>query len=402
MLKNPLTVAWISEFAVEWLPDLPEPLRALPRRHPATWQKVLLSEFEKNPALRVHVILMRRRIARSVSFERNGTVFHVLKAPAGLRVLSLFWLDTCLIRGVCKRIKPDLIHAWGSERGAAWVAGQIGYPYLATVQGLLSWYREIGPMTLFEHFAAFWERRSFPRVPVITTESSFAVQYLKQHYPRPQVCQAEHAPNWFFHQVQRRPAAGPVHFIFVGTPGYRKGIDLLFQALNQLTAEMPFKLTVISENPPPAPTTLCPTASPELWNRVEFKHHLRPDEMAGELQTPTMMLFPTRADVSPNAVKEALVAGLPVVASRVGGIPDYLIPGKNGFLFPSGDLAAFVRAIKEACAHPLFGKGLVDPDTLAKTRAYLSPARMAENFLAAYDAALVAANKPSSTLSNNR
>ena len=51
MTKKVLNVAWISDFPVEWLPDLPEPLRALPRRHPATWEIVLLSQFEKDPAL---------------------------------------------------------------------------------------------------------------------------------------------------------------------------------------------------------------------------------------------------------------------------------------------------------------------------------------------------------------
>jgi hypothetical protein len=36
----------------------------------------------------------------------------------------------------------------------------------------------------------------------------------------------------------------------------------------------------------------------------------------------------------------------------------------------------------------LFGKGQVDPETHAKVRAYLSPERMAENFLKAYELAL--------------
>ncbi|MFO1477289.1 MAG: glycosyltransferase [Verrucomicrobiota bacterium] len=388
MLKKPLTVAWISDFPVEWLPDLPEPLRHLPRHHPATWQLVLLSEFEKNPDIKLHVVQLRRRVQSSFSFERNGVSFHVLKAPASLRLVSLFWWDTLLIRSLFRGIRPDLVHAWGSEKGAVLIANRLGGARLATVQGLLSWYKEIGPLSRFERFAAILEKRSFPKIPVITTESTFSVRYLQEHYHHQRVFQAEHAPNRAFREVTRRPVTDPVHFICVSSLGHRKGIDLLFAALDRIAPERAFKLTLICGPNPAYLELLRNSVSAELWRRVEFKHHLLPNEIARELETPTLMLMPTRADVSPNAVKEALVAGMPVVASRVGGIPDYLVHGKNGLMFPVNDLEAFVDAIRQACAHPLFGKGMVDAETLSKTREYLSPERMASNFLTAYAAAV--------------
>jgi len=52
------------------------------------------------------------------------------------------------------------------------------------------------------------------------------------------------------------------------------------------------------------------------------------------------------------------------------------------------NFAEFLEAIRRACAHPLFSKGVVEPDILAATRDYLSPQRMARNFLMAYEAAL--------------
>ena len=106
--------------------------------------------------------------------------------------------------------------------------------------------------------------------------------------------------------------------------------------------------------------------------------------LRGELESATMLLFPTRADTSPNAVKESVVAGVPVVASNVGGIPDYVFPGHNGVLFEAGDLSGFVSAIRKACSHPLLGQGKVEPETFARTRDYLSPERMAKNFRKAY------------------
>ena len=388
MLKKPLTVAWISDFPVEWLSELPEPLRALPKQHPATWQMVLLSEFEKNPELRLHVILLRRRISNSFSFERNGSIFHVLKAPAWLRLASVFWADTFLIRRECRQIQPDLVHAWGAEKGAATIAPRLGCPYLLTVQGLFAWYKQTGPLPAYYRFIEFLERGSLPLAPLVTTESKFAIEFLRQCYPRLEIYQAEHAPNQAFFNVRRKPQAELLQFIAIGTPTHRKGTDLLFKALDQIRPELQFKLTMICGPDTRYVDSLRPLVSPDLWQRVEFKHDILPGEVARTLETSTMLLLPTRADVSPNAVKEAVVAGVPVVAANTGGIPDYVHSGQNGLLFPPGDLDAFVQTIRVAAKHPLFGRGQVVLESLERNREYLSPARMSKNFLGAYERAL--------------
>ena len=110
--------------------------------------------------------------------------------------------------------------------------------------------------------------------------------------------------------------------------------------------------------------------------------------MAQELAQATMLVCPTRADTGPMVVKEAAVAGVPVVGSAVGGLPDYVVPGKNGLLFPSGNLDGFVAALREAIAHPLFGQGKVDEATRNRLRQKLSPRLMVEGFLAAYQRVL--------------
>ncbi|MST93993.1 MAG: glycosyltransferase [Pedosphaera sp.] len=392
-MKQPLTVAWISDFPVEWLSAAPEALRHLPRRHPATWQIVLLAEFEKNPALRLHVILLRQRIAKSFSFARNGVTFHVLKVATWRRLATVFWADTIAIRRVCREIKPDLVHAWGIEKGAGLIAGRLGHRHVTTVQGLLAWYKEQVPMHPYLRFTEWLESYSLPRAPVVTTESNFAVKFLRAKYPRLHVHQAEHAPNHAFHQLRRRPQTNPIRFITVGAMDFRKGTDLLFKALDELAPELDFTLTIVSNPNPKYVESLRTSVSAETWRRVEFKYDLPPEAVARELETATMLLLPTRADTSPNAVKEAVVAGVPVVASNVGGIPDYVLPEKNGWLFPPGDLAAFVSAIRSACAHPLFSRGEVDAETHRRMREYLSPERMARNFLAAYAAAMEPSGK---------
>lgn len=388
MVDNALTIAWISDFPIEWLSGIPDSLNKLPRRHPATWQIVLLEEYEKNPSLKLHVILFRGPIEKDLSFQRNGVTFHVLKASGKMRLGSFFWLDTWRIRRLCRTIQPDLVHAWGSEKGSGLIASRLEWPYVMTIQGLFAWYKQRMKLPAYDRFVEVVERITLNRARVVTTESNFAVRFLKEHYPKPAIHQAEHAPNASFRRITRRPQTAPVQFLSVGGLGHRKGTDMLFAALERLGAEMDFRLKVISGPSPQYIESLRASASAKTWERVEFKHHLLPHEVAAELETPTMLLMPTRADTSPNAVKESVVAGVPVVAASVGGIPDYVLPGKNGILFPAGDLEAFIQSIRAACAHPLFGQGQVDAATLATEREYLSPELMATKFLAAYEAAI--------------
>lgn len=374
----------MTEFPLEWLPDLPEPLQHLPRSHAMTWQRVLLAELKKVPALKIHVIVLRKHLAKDFVFERDGVTFHVLKVPGGMRAPTLFWIDTLLLKRALKKIKPDLLHAWGTERGAALVAKRLSYPYLVTIQGLMTWYAELIPLNAYERLSSYFEKISLPHAPLVTTESTFAVRYLQKKYRGLRVLQAEHAANWVFHQVQRNPQTDPLRFIFVGFLDYRKGGDLLFSALDKIRAEFTFELILIGNSAPAFLQTLKSTSSPELWNRVQIKQNLSPSQIAEELSRATMMLFPTRADTSPNAVKEAVVAGVPVVASAIGGITDYVLPDENGFTFRSENLDDFVRTLQRACRHPLFSKGLVEPASLAKTRTYLSPDLMGRRFLEAY------------------
>ncbi len=381
---TPLTVAWISDFPVEWLPDAPQSLQQLPRRHPTTWEMVLLRELENIPAVRLHVIVLRSGIERSFSFQRNGVTFHLLRYRAGTRAPTLFWIDTWLIWRALRRIQPQILHAWGNEKGAGLVATRCKIPSLITVQALYAWYRMYVPMTLHEKISTLAESFSFSKARHITAESKFAVEFIRQRHPHLAVHQIEHAPNWLFHHVVRKPASDPIRFLTVGTVGWPKGTDLLLMALNELVSELPFHLVILGRPNEPFLAPFRSTLSPELWRRVEFKFDLQPPQVADELRTATLLLFPTRADNSPNAVKEAVVAGLPVVASDIGGIPDYVFSGQNGILFAAGDLTRFTEAIREACHHPLFRLGQVAPESLPPNRAYLSPKRMCDRFLETY------------------
>ena len=66
----------------------------------------------------------------------------------------------------------------------------------------------------------------------------------------------------------------------------------------------------------------------------------------------------------PHTVVEALAVGTPVIATRVGGVPEVVVDGKNGLLVPPGDPTALADAVKRYFA---------DPDLRARLRAAAAP-----------------------------
>jgi glycosyltransferase involved in cell wall biosynthesis len=69
-----------------------------------------------------------------------------------------------------------------------------------------------------------------------------------------------------------------------------------------------------------------------------------------EMCASDIFLFPSLMEGFPNAVLEAMSVGLPVVATRVGAIPEMIEDGKGGLLFEHADVASLVRALRTLMA----------------------------------------------------
>jgi glycosyltransferase involved in cell wall biosynthesis len=77
--------------------------------------------------------------------------------------------------------------------------------------------------------------------------------------------------------------------------------------------------------------------------RVRFLGECR--DVAPVLAAADLFVLPSRSEAFPNAVIEAMAAGLPVVVSNVGGIPEVVRHGENGLLVPPDDHAALTGAV---------------------------------------------------------
>ncbi len=88
----------------------------------------------------------------------------------------------------------------------------------------------------------------------------------------------------------------------------------------------------------------------DVADRVAFLGPLPQPAVADWIAAADLMCLPSHNEGSPNVVVEALASGTPVVASRVGGVPDLVDDGVNGLLVAPGDPAALAATLAAALA----------------------------------------------------
>ena len=81
-------------------------------------------------------------------------------------------------------------------------------------------------------------------------------------------------------------------------------------------------------------------------------------DVAELLGTAHVFVLSTRSEGLPLSVLEAMAAGLPVIASRVGGVPELVVHGETGMLVPPGDPDALATAIEQLLEDPLHARRL--------------------------------------------
>ncbi len=109
----------------------------------------------------------------------------------------------------------------------------------------------------------------------------------------------------------------------------------------------------------------------------------RVDDVADLLAGADVMVMPSHQEGLGVAALEAMAAGLPVIASRVGGLPEAVVDGATGLLVPPNDAAALAAAIARLAADPELRRRFGAAGS-ARVRARFTMAGMAAATLAVY------------------
>jgi glycosyltransferase involved in cell wall biosynthesis len=128
-----------------------------------------------------------------------------------------------------------------------------------------------------------------------------------------------------------------------------KGLDFLIEAISQLAPDHPeLKVVIIGEGEEHAKLEKL-IAAKNLVNRIFLIGQHR--EAGQYLLAFDLFVLPSRKEGLPFALLEAGQAGLPVIASRVGGIPE-IITDNTGLLVEVGNIAELTDTIEKVISHP--------------------------------------------------
>lgn len=242
--------------------------------------------------------------------------------------------------------KPDLIHVHSSF-GASfyrklpfiWLASALHIPVVNHVHG--------SEICRFYHTAPAWEKR----LKKNTFSKCDQVIVLSDYWKERLSCIVEESkisviPN-YGNLLPTAAKSGKNHVLFMGFLSELKGCF-----------DIPKVAAIVSKRVENARFILAGSGTQEdrerildeagkacVQNRIELPGWVRGEEKCRLLEEAALFFLPSYTEGMPMSILEAMGYGLPIVSSNVGGIPQLVTDGENGFLCKPGDAEGFAEAI---------------------------------------------------------
>lgn len=339
---------------VLWLAAAPHPAKS---GHPTPWMTALANSLVAQGDMAITVVSYSSAIDEDEVAVRNGVRYIYLKVPADKWDLLTGY--TRRIRRVRQYVNGiadqyDLLHIHGIEQQYHVMGAEVKIPKVLSAQGFVTEYiKYLSKKPDYAHVswtvAGYYERRYASSVKHFICRTHWDKSVIRRLQP-----QAVIHHNWelmrpeFYQAITPLVGEPPAAMLFVGGLNAIKGIREALQTLNLLRSHLPIRLIVTGYG---TKTELMQMVSTlDLVNitddAVEHRGMLTAMQLWAAYHDAFCLLHPSYIDNSPNSVCEAQLAGLPVVASNVGGVSSLVEPYQTGLL-TSLDPADIARSVEE-------------------------------------------------------
>lgn len=137
-------------------------------------------------------------------------------------------------------------------------------------------------------------------------------------------------------------------FLFMGRLSHEKGLPVLLDAAERMPDA---EILIAGEGP--EMESLVAEVERRSIRSIHFLGYLGGKELKARIRNCRALLLPSEYDDnSPTVIYESFAFGKPVIGAERGGIPEMVVPGETGFLFPSSDSVALATAIEKLADDP--------------------------------------------------
>jgi glycosyltransferase involved in cell wall biosynthesis len=308
--------------------------------------------------------------------------------PAGRWQLSAVWRE--LLR-VYQDWRPDVVCAHGYKAGFYTLLLKLrqGCRYIGFSRG---WTSE----SLTIHLYSLLDRIVIRFADVIVAVSrSQQHKLLRAWVPRRKIRVVENAVTIPVDCVIREPQGDIRHelalpsdariVLAAGRLSPEKGYDDLLRAFDDVAREMPQTHLLLAGSGGLEPELRALSARLATHTHVHFLGFRK--DMHSLFRQADVFALSSLSEGLPNVVLEAMALGVPVAATRVGGLPEVIDDGETGLLVPPQATAELGRALLRFLRDPLFARQTAERARRAVYERF-SPESQTEQLLAAYRAAV--------------
>ena len=312
----------------------------------STWLPQLAEAWKDWTEMEIHWCVRDPSISKRVVERHLNQSFHrIPDSGISVGMLAVRWPQRLAYREVLRELKPNLVHCWGTETMYGAALWEFDGPSILSMQGLITTYFKTGDLRSWQwKMFKFWEARTMRKASMVTCESQWGLDRVDELVPGKRSRKIEYGVFSSFYEVKWNPDPEEPRILFVGSLNRLKGIDILVEMLR---------------NHPMREWTMVFVGSGYLASelralnddRVEVLGVLKSAEVQEQMSKAWGFVLPSRADTSPNVVKESRVIGLPVVVSPHGGHAEYVQSGINGNVVESEDPEDWFAALDALCAN---------------------------------------------------
>ncbi len=252
------------------------------------------------------------------------------------------------------RLDPDVVHAHGTAHYA--LAGlATRYPTVITVHGIL-WKQVL----LHSGFKARLRQIAVPQMERTVLKRARHI-FVIAEYVRDLISAHTEADLYPIHNPVRAELfdyqTTDSQYIILSVAGIqrRKGLVHLVEALAEIRSDFPdAELHLVGKVIEPEYEQLLRRKVDEygLGTMVSFLGYLTDAELQREFASCSLFALSSFEESSPVSIAEAMTLSKPVVATRVGGIPDLVEDGISGYLLEYGDSGALAAAFRQILSKP--------------------------------------------------